>query len=85
MYWEELQKLATLYHYWILRVFDQRGWNLRVVMQEFIDSREISQDTEFNIHPAKTLGDEANSLLGRLLETWRKWLLRLSQVQMLKS
>lgn len=37
IYWEELQKLATLCHYWILRVFDQRWWNLRVVMQEFID------------------------------------------------
>lgn len=50
---------------WILRLFNQEGWNVKLEMQEFIDLRELSQVLEFNTL-TRNPGDSGTNLLLRV-------------------
>lgn len=50
---------------WILRLFNQEGWNVKLDMQEFIDLRGLSQVLEFNTL-TRNPGDNGTNLLLRV-------------------
>ena len=85
---KELWELASVYWQepweywwdWILRVLDQGGRNLTPKKEECIELEELSYVMGFSTL-ARTLGDGVNSLLGWLLEAWRKCWSMLSEVE----